>query len=138
MRSQDNHENLKRNHGFKTASPAQFGITLAIVLGVTALLTIKKGGAQWTFFLTGSVIFTLISLLFPQVLGPLNWLWTRLGLLLARLTNPLILAGFYYLVLTPVALLYRFFSKQSFRTKYSEQEGTWTPHNSQSTMKQQF
>jgi fumarate reductase subunit D len=51
--------------------------------------------------------FLVCAMVAPVVLRPLNRIWTRFGLLLHRITNPVILAVVYFGVFTPFGLLYR-------------------------------
>ncbi len=56
-----------------------------------------------------SIAFLLFALLLPKVLSPLNWLWTKLGVLLHRIVSPIVLWVLFYLVFTPFSLVIRLF-----------------------------
>ena len=45
--------------------------------------------------------------LFQKIKDPVIYIWSKFGLFLNRLFTPLILGCIYFIVLTPVALLYR-------------------------------
>lgn len=62
-------------------------------------------------------LFALVALVAPRALEPLNRLWFALGLLMGRITSPIFLAIFYYVVLTPLALLMRTTGKDFLRLR---------------------
>ena len=133
-----NHENLKRNHGFRAASPAQFGLTLTVLLTGLAAWAFFFGKANGLQFLIGAVFVGLMTALFPKLFAPFNWLWTGVGLALGKMTNPIILTAFYYILLTPIAVCFRLFSKDTFRKKHAKQKSTWVPHEGSGDMTRQF
>jgi hypothetical protein len=47
----------------------------------------------------------LITLVRPSLLHPANLVWTRIGLLLGKVINPIVTGLLFYLVFTPVALV---------------------------------
>jgi hypothetical protein len=57
----------------------------------------------------------------PRVLKPLNWLWTRIGLLLHRIVSPLFLTVLFYGCIAPVGFLMRMTGKDPLRRKYQPQ-----------------
>jgi hypothetical protein len=73
-----------------------------------------------------SGIFLLAALVAPAVLAPLNRVWTALGALLHKITNPIILGVFFYLVFTPFGSLLRLFGKDFLRLKWvPDTESYW-------------
>jgi len=73
-----------------------------------------------------SVIFLLAALIAPAVLAPLNRVWTALGALLHKITNPIILGVFFYLVFTPFGFVLRLFGKDFLRlTWVLDAESYW-------------
>ncbi len=53
----------------------------------------------------------------PQVLAPLNRLWFKLGLLLHKIVNPIVLGIMFYVVVTPTGLIMRLLGKDLLRLK---------------------
>ena len=51
--------------------------------------------------------FLAAALFRPALLAPLNRLWSRFGLLLGRVTNPIIMGLVFFLLITPMALILR-------------------------------
>ena len=79
----------------------------------------------------------------PRVLAPLNRLWTRFGILLAKIVNPVVMAGVFFIAVTPIGLLMRLAGKDLLRLRYdSTAETYWImrtpPGPPPDTMKNQF
>jgi hypothetical protein len=61
-----------------------------------------------------------------SLVAPLNRLWASFGLLLGRVTNPLIMGIVFFLVVTPVAVIARFRGKDPLRLRLdSEADSYW-------------
>jgi len=63
-------------------------------------------------WLLPSAFFLLSALAAPRILSPLNNLWARLGMLLHRVTSPVILGIIYFLVIVPFGLAMRLGGKR--------------------------
>lgn len=68
-------------------------------------------------FVAISVVFLFFALAFPKALAPLNWVWTRFGLLLHKLVSPLILGLLFFVVFTPVGVIMRLFGADPLRLR---------------------
>lgn len=51
--------------------------------------------------------FGTLALLAPSALRPLNIVWFRLGMLLHKIVNPIVMGVLFYLVVTPFGILMR-------------------------------
>ena len=58
------------------------------------------------------------ALIAPQSLGPVYRVWMRFGLLLSRVTTPIILGAVYYIVITPTALIMRLLRRDPMARQY--------------------
>jgi Saxitoxin biosynthesis operon protein SxtJ len=54
----------------------------------------------------------------PAILAPLNRLWFKLGMLLGRVTNPVVMGIIFFLVVTPAAFVLRLMGKDPRRRKF--------------------
>ena len=92
---QTNHENLTERDDVKIGLNCTFGFVFAIVFVVVALLPVLAGSGQHNtvrvWALVVSAVFAITALARPQMLKPLNKIWFRLGLLLHKIVNPLIM-----------------------------------------------
>ena len=89
-----------------------FGLVFCVLFLIIALWPLFFGKDLRLWSLAVSVIFLLLALAAPNVLTPLNRGWMWLGLLLHRVTSPLILGLLFFVILTPVALLKKLFEEE--------------------------
>ena len=81
-------------------------------------------------FLHVAGIFLLLALAAPAFLGPLNRLWTKFGLLLHRIVNPVVLGLMFYIAVVPVALIMRLLGKDPLQRRFDPQaDSYWQPRN---------
>lgn len=111
------HEDLTREQEVRGSSDRSFGLVFTVVFCVAGLFPLYRGGPirQWALMVAG--VFLLAALAHPRILSPLNRVWMRFGLLLHKITNPIILGAIFYLVFTPMALLLRMLGKDLLRLK---------------------
>ena len=55
--------------------------------------------------------FALVALVLPNLLGRLNKVWTRFGLILHKVTTPIVLGIMFFVVVTPMGILMRMLGK---------------------------
>ena len=85
--------------------------------------------------------FVALALARPAALAPLNRLWTRFGLALNRVTQPLIMALLFYGAVTPTALIMRALNKDSLDRRFDAEAKTyWVERESPDpkSMRRQF
>ena len=104
------HEDFDREEHIKGSSNRSFGLVFAVVFFLIGLFPLLGSGSIRLWSLGLGAAFLIVSLLRPQVLQPLNKLWTRFGLLLNKIVSPVMLAALFFLVVTPTGLLMRLFS----------------------------
>lgn len=77
-------------------------------------------------FLSGLCL--LITLIRPSLLHRANVVWTRLGLLLGKVANPIVTGLLFYIVFTPAALVLRWMGKDLLQLAKDPNAGTyWIP-----------
>lgn len=112
------HESFGTGHASAGGSNRQFGLVIAAIFAVAWLLPLlgdTRSVRGWAFVPMSAFLAT--ALVAPRLLAPLNRLWTKLGLLLARLINPLVLGAVFFAVVTPTALLMRLARKDLLRLR---------------------
>ena len=112
----------------KGSSDRTFGLTMAAAFAVFALLPLLSKGTVHRWALIGSGSFVLPALLSPAVLAPLNRLWTRFGLLLHAVTSPLVLGVMYFLVITPLGLVFRAVRRDELRLRLDPAASSYWVH----------
>ena len=112
-------DQLNRGHTAptKTSSDRTFGLVFAAFFALIAVWPLIQGLPLrgWAIILAAG--FALIALARPAWLSPLNRQWTRLGLLLHRLVNPIVLGLIFILTIAPTGLIMRLLGKDPLRLK---------------------
>src|SRR5207247_87623 len=82
---------------------------------VIAVWPLHRGqpGRWWALPVSG--VFLLLALTYPFLLRPLNRIWTQLGFLLSRVTNPIVIGAMFFVIFTPVAFFCRLLGKDLLR-----------------------
>ena len=65
------------------------------------------------------------AMIMPKSLRPVYRLWMRIGLLISKLTTPIILGIVFFLVIVPVGLVLRIFSRDPLNRKFDSDVGTY-------------
>lgn len=81
------------------------GGIVAVLFGLFFPWVLERSWPLWPWVLFG--VLGGVGLIAPLALKPVYKLWMRLGLLLNRITTPLILGIVFYLVISPIGLVRR-------------------------------
>jgi hypothetical protein len=98
------HEDYIAHSSITTASDRSFGLTVGGILAVIALVRWWWVGAlSWlmTAFLVIGIALLLAGLLRPVILAPLNKGWTKLGLLMFHVVNPVVMLLLFIITIIP-------------------------------------
>ncbi|MDE2376607.1 SxtJ family membrane protein [Bradyrhizobium sp.] len=137
------HEDLRREDETSGPSDRKFGLTIGAVLAVIAALKAFHLSPWALFWGALAAVFVILALARPALLSLPNRLWLKLGLLLHRLVNPVIMAILFYGTILPVGLLMRAFGKDPLRLRLEKNsESYWLPRSDDrpqtTSMRQQF
>ena len=110
-------ESFIRDDEVKSSSDRSFGVVFTLVFAVIGLWPSMGSGDLRLWSLGAAGILLIIALAQPIWLAPANRLWTRFGLLLHRITNPIIMGLVFFLAVTPTALILRMMGKDPLRRK---------------------
>ena len=94
-----------------------FGLTLAAAGLAVGLAPLRDGRSARLPFVAAAAALGVIALVSPRVLRPFAVAWFHLGLLLHRVTGPIVLALVYFLVLTPTAIVLRLAGRDPLRLR---------------------
>lgn len=89
-----------------------FGLTFAAIFTLVALAPLAFGHEAHLWAIPVAAAFAACAWLRPALLAPLNRWWLRLGLLLHRIVNPIVMAAMFYAVITPVGLAMHLFGRR--------------------------
>ena len=98
-------------------------VTSTVVVGLFGLLIpwlFNLGWAAWPWIL--AAILVALGLVAPMSLDPVYKIWMRFGLILSRITTPVIMGLVFFLVITPTGLIRRWLSGDSLSRKFEDRE----------------
>ncbi|MFT3988958.1 SxtJ family membrane protein [Aestuariivirga sp.] len=93
-------------------SERNFGLTFAGVFAFIGLIKWVLGGDVRWWALGVSALFAAFTFAAPSALRPLNGLWFKLGQLLHRIINPIVLSLLFVAVIVPMSLVMRAMGKK--------------------------
>jgi hypothetical protein len=111
------HEDFGRAEETVGPSNRRFGLTMAVVCVVIGGVRMVLGHAYWAWWLGGGIGFALFALFWPAALAPLNRAWLRLGLVLYKVVNPVVMALMFFSTIMPIGFLMRLCGKDPLRLR---------------------
>ena len=109
------HEDFSRTQEMKGSSNRSFGLVFGVFFALMGLLPLRAHHEirWWALALSASVL--VLGFLRPGWLGPFNRVWTKLGLLLGNIANPIVTGLLFYLIVTPTGFVFRLCRKDVLR-----------------------
>ena len=140
------HESFEDHGVIEGPSNRSFGLTVGgILLAIAAVrYAFFDAGTTSTWVIGGpGLLLFLFGAVYPRPLKPLNRAWMALGLLLARIVNPIVLFLMYVTIFVPTGLVMRLFGRDALHIKpQSDAQSYWVvrdpPGPEPETMKNQF
>ena len=104
----------------------KFGITFGVILLVIAGFSLLKEKELFQIFLTVGTILFVLGILVPAVLKPIYWIWMIFATILGWIMTRVILSLLFYIIITPIGLILRFFGKQFLELSWDKsKESYW-------------
>ena len=107
-------------------SDQKFGLFFSVVLIIAAAYAWHTQLPAFALLLgvlaTG---FGVLAKIRPHTLHRLNKLWAQLGILIGRFVSPIVLGLFFFLLITPVALVTRLCGRDELRLKQRRASSYW-------------
>lgn len=145
MRGNDGnfHERLRSEERIVVSSNRSFGITIAGVLALIGLVKLWTGAGGAPYWGSAAALVLTVAALAPAWLAPFNRQWARLGMVLYRVVNPVVMAVLFFLVVTPTAWLMRLVGKRPLSLDWEpDAPSYWTERRASpprpDSMQQQF
>lgn len=111
------HTRPASKHPIKTSSDRAFGAVFTTFFSLVGLWPLLHGLALRPWALILAAGFALVTLTRPAWLAPLNRQWTRLGLLLHKIVNPVVLGLIYIVTIVPIGFMFKLLGKDPLRLK---------------------
>jgi hypothetical protein len=137
------HESYSRDEIVVGSSDRSFGVVMTVGFAVLSLLNWWHDGHLWRWTASIAALFFAAVLFYPPVLGPLNRLWLKLGLLLHKVVNPIVMGLLFFGIVLPTGLIMRALRKDPLRLKRQPDANSYwierhPPGPASESMKDQF
>src|SRR5260370_905613 len=131
------------NEVIAAPSNRNFGFTMTAVFALVGGFGIYKDSSRAPFWLCIAAIFFGLTVLRPQFLTRANRAWLKLGLLMYRVVNPVIMAILFFGAMLPIGLAMRLFGKDFLKLVRDRSSPTYwlpraDPRPPSESMRQQF
>lgn len=117
---------------FNLPTNEKFGFFFGAVFVVAAIYFLLMQLSQWLIFFSFffGLTFVGVAIFKPLSLGFLNFAWYKFGLILAGVISPIILAGLYFCVITPIGLVFKIFGRDELALKDRDVKSYWIMRSS--------
>ena len=88
-----------------------FGILFFIFFLIIGLYPLISGGVIRIWSIVLSLIFSIITIIKPNLFTFLNKSWIQFGILLGRIISPIVMGLVFFIVVTPIGILVRILKK---------------------------
>ena len=109
----------------EVGSNRSFGVVFCVVFALIGCYPLLNEAPVRIWALGVAAVLLLITLLAPQVLAPLNRLWFKFGMLLARIINPVVMFVIYVTTILPIGLILRASGKDLLRQRLDPEESSY-------------
>ena len=138
------HEDFASRVPVETSSDRSFGLVFFVAFaayGLWPLLREPRSVRPWALIV--GAVFLLLALAAPKALAPLNRLWTKLGLLLGKIVNPIVMGLLFFFTITPIGILLRMMGKDGLHRRFDKKAPSYwierkPPGPPPESMKNQF
>ena len=104
----------------------KFGITIGVILLIIAGFLFWKEKESFQILLTFGVTLCILGIAIPFILKPIYWVWMIFATILGWIMTRVILSLLFYIIVTPIGLIPRFFGKQFLELKWDKsKESYW-------------
>lgn len=124
----------------KPPSPRGTGIVFTVVALIVAVI-FRRNAPVWISACAIAAVIAILTAAKPSLLGPLNRAWFKLGLLLNRIVNPVVMLLMFLVAFVPMGLLMRIWRDPLLRRRRPEAKSYWVarePAAPGHSMKNQF
>jgi len=88
-----------------------FAAGMAVICQLIALVSWWRGGLLYPYISPFGLLFGAIGIAFPSAIKPIFKRWMIMAAAVGRFQTKLILTVFFYIIITPLGLLFRLLSK---------------------------
>ena len=124
------HEAFRSDEPPKSASKRRFGYLMAGVFAIVGLWPLTHSGDVYIWALIIAAAFLGSAALIPRLLAPLLWCWMQIGLLMHKITNPILLGLIFYGAFVPTGIVMRALGKRPLQLAFEpDRKSYWIERN---------
>jgi uncharacterized membrane protein HdeD (DUF308 family) len=122
------HETSDDEHNLVTSSDRSFGLTIGIILLLIAIFNIyisRLVSSISLLLIVAGLLLVITGIIKPALLAPLNKQWTKLGLFLYKIVNPIVMFIIFVVTIIPIGLILRFSGKDVLSLKWEKSKNSY-------------
>ena len=117
----------------------KFGITIGVILLIIAGFLFWKEKESFQILLTFGVTLCILGIVIPFILKPIYWVWMIFATILGWIMTRVILSLLFYIIVTPIGLIPRFFGKQFLELQWDKsKESYWNIRTNEHLKKENY
>ena len=117
----------------------KFGITIGVILLIIAGFLFWKEKESFQILLTFGVTLCILGIVIPFILKPIYWVWMIFATILGWIMTRVILSLLFYIIVTPIGLIPRFFGKQFLELRWDKsKESYWNIRTNEHLKKENY
>ena len=117
----------------------KFGITIGVILLIIAGFLFWKEKESFQILLTFGITFCILGIAIPIILKPIYWVWMIFATILGWIMTRVILSLLFYIIITPIGLILRFFGKQFLELRWDKsKESYWNYRTNEHLKKENY
>ena len=130
--SSQSHESLASFRKTSVGSNRKFGLTIgAILIAFSGAPSLLHHRPVRLWLLAPGLVVLVLGFVAPDLLGSLNRLWFRFGLLLGRISNPIVMGILFFVVLAPISWILRLRGHDLLRLRRDAKADSYWIHRDQ-------
>ncbi|WP_415309089.1 SxtJ family membrane protein [Candidatus Pelagibacter sp. Uisw_099_02] len=123
----------------KISSNRSFGVVFFVIFLIISIYPLINNDSIRVWSLIISIFFLIFGLKNSTILTPFNKLWFKFGLFIGSFLAPIVMAVVFFLIITPISLIMKFFGKDVLNLKKNKLKSYWIDKDGpKSKMKDQF
>jgi len=128
------HKTTNTSPKVKPLDNRTFGLIFAAIFSLIALFPLLNDGGVRIWAISMAAVFVVASLVIPKALTPLNELWAKFGLLMHKITNPLLMGLVFFLTVLPTGIILKILRKDPMNRKRKPNEKSYWIQREQSVL----
>lgn len=111
-----------KNKKNKISSEKSFGLVFCAVFLIVGYYFYDKNTLFSVLSFIASLFFVITAIFFSKILNKPNIIWYKFGILLSKITSPIIMVILYFVVITPTGIIYFFKRQKQYEKRISKKK----------------